>query len=127
MKVDIFCYYIKIQTSLDLSNIYFECLLLNIRKIQIIGFINKKINWLSAKNTYKYIEKIISLSEEDKSQDSASKNSITKKRRQSKRAKIEDVDTKIEYEIFRRKLIQKLKENRESFYLSGSKDEERIN
>ena len=33
-------------------------------------------------------------------------------RGQSKRAKIEDVDIKIEYEISQRKLIQKLKESR---------------
>ena len=43
---------------------------------------------MAKKNTYKYIERNHTPSEEDKSQDGASKDSITKKRRQSKREKL---------------------------------------
>ena len=56
-----------------------------------------------AKKNYKYIENHTS-SEEDKSQDDASKYSIIKEE------KIEDVDSKIEYEISLRKLIKKVEE-----------------
>ena len=74
----------------------------------------------NGKKTLKFILKNHTSNEEDKSQDGARKDSITKKRRQSKRAKIED-------EISRRKLIQKLKEKRESFDFSSSRDEKRVN
>ena len=56
-----------------------------------------------AKKNYKYIENHTS-SEEDKSQDDANKYSIIKEE------KIEDVDSKIEYEISLRKLIKKVEE-----------------
>ena len=68
---------------------------------------------MAKKRTYKFIEKNHSSSEEEKSQDGEREDLVTKMRSQTKRAKIEDVDSKIEYEISRRKLVQKLQENRE--------------
>ena len=82
---------------------------------------------MTKKELINLLKKNHSSSEKEKSQDGEREDPETKKRSQSKRAKIEDVDSKIKYEISRRKLVQKLQENRESFGFSGSKDEERVN